>query len=260
MGKDFENNDKNRKDGDFGLPEGYFEKSGRNILNKLEWLEEHKIYSQLSELKNSAPGFIVPEGYFDRAEHKLELIAYEKLAGKNKENGFITPLNYLEELEITELSKVMKEEGNELRQFARLSSLEKKNAFGIPENYFESSAEKISSIASGKSSEAKVIRLSSNRFWYSAAAAVMGVVLGLWIYNQYFKVKATGDCGTLACVDKADLVKSKVMESMDDEDIYNMVDTKKLEENLKGNSSGNEKNKKDTDSSAADETDLMHEF
>jgi hypothetical protein len=260
MSKDFENNDKNRKDGDFGLPEGYFEKSGRNILNKLEWLEEHKIYSRLSELKNSAPGFIVPEGYFDQSEHKLELMAYEKLSAKNKETGFIVPLNYLEELEITELSKVMKYEENELSQFIHLSSLEKKNAFAVPENYFESSAEKISSALLEKSSGAKVIRLSGNRFWYSAAAAVMAAVFGLWIYNQYFKVKPSGDCGTIACVDKADLVKSKVMDNLDDEDIYNMVDTKKLEENLNGKPSGNKKNKKDIDSNATDETDLMHEF
>jgi hypothetical protein len=260
MSKDFENNDNNRKNGDFGLPEGYFEKSARSILNRLEWLEEHKIYPRLSELKNSAPGFIVPEEYFDKSEHALELMAYEKLSAKDKETGFITPLNYLEELEIAELSKVMKDEENELLQFVRLNSLKKENAFAVPENYSESSAEKISSAASEKPAEAKVIRLTGNRFWYSAAAAIMAAVLGLWIYNQYFKVKTSGDCGTLACVDKADLVKSKVMENMDEEDIYNMVDTKKLEENLNGKSSGDEKNKKKADSGSTDETDLMHEF
>jgi hypothetical protein len=259
MGKDFENNDNNRKDGDFGLPEGYFEKSGRNILNKLEWLEEHKIYPRLSELKNSNSGFIVPEGYFDHSEHGLELIAYEKLSGRT-ETGFTTPLNYLEELEITELAKMLKDEENELSQFTHLNSLEKENVFSVPENYFESSAEKISAVVPEKPSEAKVIRLFGNRFWYSAAAAVVAMTLGLWIYTQYFRVKGNGDCGTLACIDKADLVKSKVIENLDDEDVYNMVDTKKLEENLKGESSGNEKNKKDTDSSSLDETDLMHEF
>jgi hypothetical protein len=260
MGKDFENNDNNRKDGDFGLPEGYFEKSGRNIMNKLEWLEEHKIYPRLSELKNSGPGFIVPGGYFDQSEHGLELMAYEKLSGNQKETGFITPLNYLEELEVAELSKVIKDEENELSLFTHLNSVERKNAFDVPANYFESSAEKISSAASGKPAEAKVIKLFGNRYWYSAAAAVMAVVLGLWIYNQYFKVKVNGDCGTLACVDKADLVKSKVMDNLDDEDIYNMVDTKKLEENLKGEKSTDKKNKKETDTSSTDEVDLMNEF
>jgi hypothetical protein len=64
MGKDFENNENNGGPNNFGLPEDYFKKSAGSIMNKIEWLEEHKAYPNLTGLKKES-GFVVPALYFE---------------------------------------------------------------------------------------------------------------------------------------------------------------------------------------------------
>ncbi|MCE3229106.1 MAG: hypothetical protein K0S32_3657, partial [Bacteroidetes bacterium] len=245
MSKDFENNDLNREPNNFGLPEGYFQNSASSIFNKIEWMDEHKQYPRLSEL-NKESGFIVPRNYFDASESELELIDYPNLLQHKKDAGFIVPQNYFEELEVSELAKVISQDPtrsilpmnsieedelnsiskdfleeefkHELTGFDLLNSIEKKNSFVVSENYFESSLNKISSAVRNKEQATrnkeqgtKVIRLFSAKIIYSAAAAMLVITLGIWIYNQYFKPVATnGDCGTLACVDKKDIIKAKI--------------------------------------------------
>lgn len=244
MSKDFENNNLNDSQNNFGLPEDYFKKSAGNILNKIEWVEEHKQYAKLSELKKET-GFVVPETYFENTESKLELLAYPSLSKLDKNSGFIVPENYFEEREVAELSTVIND-GDELSHTERLKTIRKQNPFSVNENYFEISAQKITTALA---KEAKVINLFGRKTMYSAVAAVMAIVLGLWIYNQYFKTVEAQDCGTLACVDKNDLVKAKNFENIDNEELYQLVDTKKLEQNLENKTKSNQKEKNGTDTS-----------
>jgi hypothetical protein len=263
MSKDFENNNGNKEPNNFGLPDGYFQNSAGSILNKIEWMDEHKQYPHLSSLKKET-GFVAPGNYFETSEANLELLEYPNLLKYKNDSGFIVPQNYFDELEVNELSKQLSDNQNELAGFDVLNSIEKKNVFAVSENYFTSSEQKItfaiynlqsasdtstvSSVGSVKSvvKESKVIHLFSTKLWYSAAAAVFAITLGIWIYNQYFKpVVAIGDCGTLACVDKKDILKAKI-ESLDEEQLYKTVDTKKLEENLQNTSKGIDKNTPDS--------------
>jgi hypothetical protein len=58
------------------------------------------------------------------------------------------------------------------------------------------------------------------------------VVLGIWLYNFYFTPVAVKDCGTMACVDKIDLLKVKHLEGLDNDELYELVNSKKLEQKL----------------------------
>lgn len=245
MSKDFENNNLNNDPNNFGLPEDYFQKSVGNIFSKIEWIEEHKQYAKLSELKKET-GFVVPENYFEEQESKLELLAYPNLSKQNKSSGFIVPENYFEEHETGLVSVTISEE-EELFHTKTLKAIVKQNPFSVNETYFDTSAKKITAALS---KEARVIHLFGRKTMYSAAAAVMAIVLGLWIYNQYFKTVEAQDCGTLACVDKNDLVKAKNLENIDNEELYQLVDTKKLEQSLEKKNNPEQKEKNETDSSS----------
>ncbi len=234
MSKDSENNNFNNEPNNFGLPEGYFQKSANSIFNKIEWIEEHKEFVCLSEHKNivKQTGFVVPQGYFDRSESKLELIAYTELA-KQKflagNTGYIVPKDYFESFEVKELVKVLIDDKNELAPFTKLSSIKKQNCFNVKQNYFSDSEQRI---ISALTKNANVISLFKPKIWLSAVAAVLTIVLSLWAYNQYFKPVKGKDCGSLACLDKKDLVKVKNLESLDNDELYELVNTKKLKEKL----------------------------
>ncbi len=222
-----ENNELNKGLNKFGMPEGYFKKSAGSIIQKIEWMEEHKVYPNLSALKKES-GFVVPANYFDESEGKLELIEFPTLISINKINNFKIPANYFEALDVSYLLN----EENELQGFEKLNSISKQNNFKVNDNYFASTEEKIKAALLNEKKEARVIKLFSPKLWY-AAAAVLTITLGLWIYSQYYKVEELRDCGTLACVDKFDLVKAKNLEALGDDELYELVDTKKLEEKLK---------------------------
>lgn len=245
MSKDPENNNLNNEPDNFGLPGDYFQRSAASIMNKIEWLEEHKQFPRLEQLKNK-PGFIVPENYFERLESKLELLDYPQLVKLGNNGGYIVPANYFENAEVRELSKVLKGE-DDLSAFSNLNSIKKENPFTVSENYFEASSQKIHASVQ---KPAKVISLFSGRVLYSAAAAIAAIILGVWIYNYYFKPVVSGDCGTIACVDKKDILKSKSLETLDDDQLYEIVDTKKLEEKLeKKENKQDKKEQKEADTS-----------
>ncbi|MBA2612781.1 MAG: hypothetical protein H0U95_12470 [Bacteroidetes bacterium] len=225
-----ENNDLNKEPNKFGLPKGYFKNSANSIIHKIEWIEEHKAYTYLNSLKKES-GFIVPAEYFNENEIKLELIEFPTLFNLNKTVAFKTPSNYFEELETLQLSNLLVEEENELVAFKKLSTVKKQNNFKVNEDYFNASQQKLAATLLNDKKETKVIKLFSAKVWY-AAAAVLTITLGLWVYNQFYKVEEFKDCGTLACVDKIDLVKAKHLESLDNDELYELVDTKKLEKKL----------------------------
>jgi hypothetical protein len=76
----------------------------------------------------------------------------------------------------------------------------------------------------------------SLRHVVTAMAAVLIICTGLWIYKSYQPVE---DCRGLACVDRHEILQSKVMEEISDDELYNAVDVSKLEQALgEGHTSG----------------------
>ncbi|MDX2174619.1 MAG: hypothetical protein SFY56_16055 [Bacteroidota bacterium] len=262
MDNNLENNNKNNEQTKFGLPEGYFQKSASSIFNKIEWQEEHKEFVNLLNHKNKT-GFIIPENYFSKTESKLELLEFEKLGSLGKNNPFKVPENYFDEdvLKLVTLGEV--EVDSELNEYKILASLKKQNCFAVPENYFETVAKRTvtlsgAEVASNNSAtKTKVINLFSPKMWYSVAALLV-IAVGLWMYNSYYKTAELKDCGTLACVDKIDLVKAKHLENIETEELYKLVNTKKLEDNLEKKSNTTQNKNDALDSVSTD--DLMDEL
>jgi hypothetical protein len=250
MDNNLENNNKNNEQAKFGLPDGYFQKSALSIFNKIEWQEEHKEFTNLLSHKNKT-GFIVPENYFSNTESKLELLEFEKLSSFSKTNPFKVPANYFDE-DILKLI-ILNEESSELSKYKTLVLLKKQNSFTVPENYFIKNEQKLKDVASTASAtKTKVINLFSPKMWYSVAALLV-IAVGLWMYNSYYKTVELKDCGTLACVDKVDLVKAKHLENIETEELYKLVNTKKLEDNLEKKSNQKQSNDGSLDSVSTDE-------
>jgi hypothetical protein len=258
MDKNNENNHLNSEPDNFGLPQGYFQNSANSIVNKIEWVEEHKNFPALEKLKKQS-SFIVPNDYFVNNENKLELIEFPKLSALNKINAFKTPANYFNELEEKQFVHFFNENDLEILG-EKLSTIPKQANFKVKENYFDSSAEKISNSLLNEKKGGKLIKLFSPKIYY-AAAAILTITLGLWFYNHYFLVAETKDCGTLACVDKADLLKTKNLENLDNDQLYELVDTKKLEEKLENKTNNTTKNEDiDTSLNNVSVDDLLDEI
>ncbi|MBK9283414.1 MAG: hypothetical protein IPM51_03755 [Sphingobacteriaceae bacterium] len=222
MSKNTENNENLENSKGFDVPDDYFTTFSNSVMNKIEWLDEHKIYPYLTSLKGNH-GFTVPENYFEKLEIKNELLAYPNLHAVKKEVIFATPENYFDELSVSF------ESVGQDQPFEHLNAIEKINPFVTPENYFESNQKQIQD----KLLSAKVITLFSSTVRYTAIAALFIICLGVWLFSSYFNF-SDKECTSLACIEKSELMKNKNLENIETERLYEVVDTKKLEESLNG--------------------------
>ncbi len=212
----------------FGLPQGYFNSSKTSILNRIEWQQEHEVYPTLLKLKGEN-GFVVPADYFQLNENKLELLSYPTLHALQKQNAFETPKGYFEE-QTNKLQQRFEVE-SELQLHANLHRVEKVLPYTVSDNYFNESKARLTKLETPQSG-AKIISMNRKPLWF-AAAAVLTIVFSLWIYNAYFNQTEIidGDCNTLACIEKRELLKYK-LENLENEELYELVNTKQLEERL----------------------------
>lgn len=212
----------------FGLPGGYFDKSKSSIQNKIEWQTEHEAYPTLLSLKYVS-GFIVPDDYFATNESKLELLAYDRLSEISKQNSYIAPIGYFESTNNAIISKI--EQESELVEMPILSSINKQLPFITKDDYFADTKTEILNKV-GENKGGKIININRKPYWF-AAAAVLTIAFSLWIYNAYFEQTEVidGDCNTLACIEKRELLKFK-LDNLDNDELYELVNSKKLEERL----------------------------
>lgn len=247
MSTEFDNTAKNDNP-DFGLPEGYFQKSAGALMNKIEWLEEHKEFPILSTFKNKIV-FGLPENYFNSNEQKLELLDCPVLGAIEKKNLFVTPENYFENAETVALSEVIGDPETQLNFIPR------QNNFKVDENYFSMNAIQIEQLLLEKRKPFRIISLFRSKIGL-AAAALLVATLGLWTYNFYFKAAEVKDCGTMACIDKAELLKSKSLEGLETDELYELVNAKKLEKKLEKKSTESKKIKR-ADTAIGDADDYL---
>jgi hypothetical protein len=211
MENELNNKNEQEKNQGFSMPEGYFLSSSTQLFDKLMWLEEHKAYPTLQSLKDKK-GFVVPENYFEKLEQKIELLPYDQLTTQHqKPHPFKTPTLYFEET--TPI-------------YAQLERIEKINPFDVPSNYFEKTKQKLYP-------KTRIINLFTKRIRYSIAA-LLTICLGIWLIQALSEDKIEKDCGTLACIDKNDLLKSTTIQNLDDDNLYDVVNAKALEEKLLG--------------------------
>lgn len=221
----------------FGLPEGYFEQSARAVFNKVEWLEEHKEFPMLLSLQVTK-AFSVPAGYFEKDG---ELLQYPALLAIKKQRPFTVPGGYFEAQELNELSTVLngKEEV--------LAFIPKQNGFRVTDTYFEKKEVQLQHLLSKKEQPARVISLFGPKIRLAVAATLI-TALGLWLYqaNTPTPVQEEKDCGTMACLDKLELLKSKSIESLETEELYDLVNSKDLEKKLQNKEAASAKTSHDS--------------
>lgn len=203
----------NNEDGKqgFSTPSDYFAATSGNILNKLMWLEEHKSYPVLSACKGKS-GFVVPDGYFEVLTVKTEMLPYQKLYEVHGKNGhFVLPDQYFEQL--PPVSPV-------------LYGIEKVNPFEVPAGYFQKNEERLKP-------KGRIVSLFPRRIQYSIAA-ILVICFGIWTFQALSdKMNTEKDCGTLACVDKKEILESQDLQTADEDKLYDIVNVKALEEKLK---------------------------
>ena len=194
----------------------------------MEWLREHEAYPLLSDLKGKH-GFVVPENYFEANSLKLELIDLPVLSSISKAIPFQTPVSYFT-LSKNEIEDKIESE-NELEEFRILSKLNRVNPLSVSNTYFTESKKRIEITLKGKGG-AKIISLNRRTIWF-AAAAVLTITVGLWIFDSFFNSTVTinENCNTLACIEKRELMKYK-LDNFDNDELYEMVNTDKLLKNL----------------------------
>ncbi len=223
----------------FNVPDAYFQKSAKTILNKIEWEEEMKPFDLLKKLKEKNC-FIVPENYFSHNEFILENLDFGKLNAIPKINPFKIPQNYFVKNEGL-ISSILDVQANE----SGLHFIQKENNFKIPKTYFKQNEIQLKNLLSEKKS-AKIFNLSFSKVAFAAAAIIVISIL-FSIYSNYTEVHPNEDCGTLACIEKRELLKSKQLENLEDDELYELVNPVRLEKDLnKTKSNSNQQFKLDS--------------
>lgn len=252
MSKNKENSNNNKHENPFSLPEGYFGSFGKKMMHKIELAEELKEFKVLSSIEKKLP-FATPDHYFASSEVRAESSVYPHLSAVKKQNCFATPELYFESS--LQVIKSRIEIAEELKIYPTLYSITKENSFVAPENYFEGLSHKLrSGIAPVKeeSRSVKILHLVFSKKTAYAIAAMLVISLGLYVYNSGEETAVNGDCNTLACLQKQDIIKADYLLNVDDEDaLMESVNvealSKSLQENLR-------QTKKDVDTKTDDET------
>jgi hypothetical protein len=170
-------------------------------------------------------GFGVPGDYFARSQASLlnrmacaeELREFPSLSSLKNTQPFMVPPGYFEKSAA----------GLEVMAYPLLAAARGDNPFTVPNGYFNKS---LLQEQTGRR-EARVIRISF-RAVITSMAAVLVIAAGIWLYRNHTAAEA--DCGGLACVDRQEIKESKPFQSLDDEDLYDVVDADRLERELTG--------------------------
>lgn len=226
------------KKNSFVLPKGYFDSLSARIMNKIEHEQELEAYKTLSQNKKSK--FTVPQNYFanltNKLESKYEASVFPTLNKVAKLTLKKLPADYFETLDKKVQDKMELE--NELKEFSVLSSIPKKNNFKTAPDYFESKPEEVKEQIHIEKNQKGVVRqlFAVVLRPQMAIAASLVLIIGisaLWYFNKTNPTK-NGDCMTLACLEKNEILNEKNIQDFDDENLYEMVDEEALDQQISG--------------------------
>lgn len=235
------------KENPFVHPEGYFNSFYDRMLNQIDFEQELEEYKTLAGIDRKLK-FAIPVNYFQSLEnileYKYELSLYPELNKISKNSIKNLPDDYFETLDKKIMDRL--ELSAELEEFKVLSSLEKKNSFSVVPDYFDNnvskSAEKYQSANRPVISIFRQIQVTllQPKMAYAAGIALLISLSAIWYFKKdNSPLQTTGDCKTLACVEKRELLNEKTIGDFDDESLYDMVDVDQLDKNVseEGNSS-----------------------
>lgn len=229
------------RENNFSMPKGYFDSLEQRIINKLEAQEELSEFNVLSTI-NKKEEFIIPADYFTQAENEIEYKT--ELAQFSKLNTIVKPAeNNLTEDYLTSLSEKIKskvELNEELKSYSTLYYLEKQNNFEIQADYFDTVADRIKQRI--HSSEENRIAVLEKVFLFFlkpkfglafGIAVITGLSIVFYINNKNTTI-TDGDCKTLACLEKREMLNEHTIREMDEDNLYDMVDVDKLDKQISG--------------------------
>ncbi len=233
----------------FVLPEGYFESLADKVINKIEVEEELKQYATLFAITSPQTSarergyFVVPENYFIKnenlLEYRYELAAFNALANVPKPE--LKPLteDYLDALSAKVLKQI--EVADEMKEFATLSELKKQNVFAVGPDYFDTVADKVKErYHSSKGEKVSIVEQVLGLLFKPKMAFAYSIVLIVGIGMFFYFNKPTtvttpidsGDCKTLACLERKELLNEHTIQNLDDENLYDLVNVDELGKQL----------------------------
>lgn len=216
-------------------PDGYFEAFSKKMMARIEAEEEMKDFPLLSAASKTSP-FTVPDNFFNNAaEYSEELAAYAQLGRMEKPAYVPVEATYFEAMQQQVLYKA--ELAEELKPYPALYAIDKRQpALAVPGDYFEDLAGRVKDrIHSGAEVPVGGLLARMAAFIFRPRVALsfgLALILGIGFiaYNRPDPAvqPVPGDCNTLACLEKSDVLNDHTMHSLDDESLIDIVDVNTL--------------------------------
>ena len=231
----------------FGLPSNYFDSFEFKLRQKLELESELQEYAILSSIQKTNT-FSLPKEYFSSLEAKLdfqtELVEFPNLQSIKPNLSFPFDSNYHESFKNNLIAKI--ELTKELSEFAILNSINKQNLFICPNNYFENIADEIKE----KIHKPKVSVLDNlfhfifnKKMAFSFSVVIIAFFSWLLYPKNITETINEGNCKTLACLEKQEILNNaKAISSFDEDQLIELVNIKKLDNQLNSNKKSDSKN------------------
>jgi hypothetical protein len=251
----------------FGLPSDYFASFEDKLRKKMEMQDELEQYPALSSIQKDNV-FEVPADYFKKSENlleaKSELAAYLRLQSIKTFDAAELTADYINYLNTSVNYKI--ELVEELKEYQTLYTIDKVNAFIVSDSYFETATERIKErIHAVKETKTSLIHSLFDFIFGKKMAFAFGLVtiisLSLYLYQSSEKPLEIGDCKTLACLERQEILNNnKVISNFDEDQLMDLVDVNKLNQQL-----SSEKNKSITSTTnlnvdSINEDDLLDEL
>lgn len=242
----------------FIVPQGYFDSFATILINRIEAMEELNEFETLKSLDKKT-AFSVPENYFNAIENGLEqeneLAAFSVLNSIPKPQFKPLSAQYVDELNASVIRKA--EIADEIKEYKTLYAIDKQNNFAVVPGYFDSIADEVKERIHSTATEQVSIfgRILQTIFKPKIAFAYSVVILliagSAWYFNRDTHTMiqgSSGDCKTLACLEKNELINEKNVRDFDEDNLYEMVDVEQLDKQISGTTdkTSDSVNKKDS--------------
>jgi hypothetical protein len=177
-----------------------------------------------NEHKEGNGGFGLPPGYFERLKENVaariaieeEMADYPWLRDNNKTLPFSVPDGYFESascrLELAGHEQLVQK---------------RPEAFSVPEDYFAENQVRLrDSLQDRRAGRRPVLVFFRSRTTWAMAAIIL-VTLLVYVYMFIFS-PVEKDCGTVACIDRREIIRSAELDDLDAEELTPAVNADKL--------------------------------
>jgi len=227
----------NNRENGFGLPSNYFESLEEKIKFKLELEQELAEFPVLKSISKESV-FKIPNNYFNSnnqsLSYRVELAEFTTLNNLKKPIPEVLSAEYTVSLGNTINNKI--EILDEITSYPTLFQLNKTNPFFVSENYFDTVAIQVKEkIYTNPNPRLSIIDTILNFIFGNKLALSFGaitlIIFSVFIY-QSSKPLSKGNCETLACIEKQDIINNASFLNLDNEQLIELVNVKKLHQQL----------------------------